>query len=123
MVAPLNLNDDFSRRVVAPVNDAAWAPSPQPGVERRMLDRVGGEVARATSVVRYAPNSRFERHVHGGGEEILVLVPDPLGVRPAAARSARGPWRGPAVQMPPGVSAHSCSRHTAASVIILEVEP
>ena len=38
-----------------------------------MLDRVGGEVARATSVVRYAPNSRFERHVHGGGEEILVL--------------------------------------------------
>ena len=73
MVAPLNLNDDFSRRVVAPVSDAAWAPSPQPGVERRMLDRVGGEVARATSVVRYAPNSRFERHVHGGGEEILVL--------------------------------------------------
>ena len=51
MVAPLNLNDDFSRRVVAPVSDAAWAPSPQPGVERRMLDRVGGEVARATSVV------------------------------------------------------------------------
>jgi hypothetical protein len=73
MVAPLNLNDDFSRRVVAPIDDAAWAPSPQPGVERRMLDRVGGEVARATSVVRYAPNSRFERHVHGGGEEILVL--------------------------------------------------
>ncbi len=73
MVPPLNLNDDFSRRVVAPANDAAWAPSPQPGVARRMLDRVGGEVARATSVVRYAPNSRFERHVHGGGEEILVL--------------------------------------------------
>ena len=73
MVAPLNLNDDFSRRVVAPIDDYAWTPSPQPGVERRMLDRVGGEVARATSVVRYAPNSRFERHVHGGGEEILVL--------------------------------------------------
>lgn len=43
------------------------------GVERRMLDRLGGEVARATSIVRYEPGSRFERHSHGGGEEILVL--------------------------------------------------
>jgi anti-sigma factor ChrR (cupin superfamily) len=38
-----------------------------------MLDRVGDEVARATSLVHYAPGSQFERHVHGGGEEILVL--------------------------------------------------
>ena len=45
-----------------------------PGVDRRQLDRIGGEVARATSVVRYAPGSRFERHLHGGGEEILVLA-------------------------------------------------
>jgi len=43
------------------------------GVERRMLDRCGAEVARATSIVRYAPGSFFERHSHGGGEEILVL--------------------------------------------------
>jgi anti-sigma factor ChrR (cupin superfamily) len=70
---PTNLHDDFTRRVVSHGAGAAWIPSPQPGVERRMLDRVGGEVARATSVVRYLPASRFERHVHGGGEEILVL--------------------------------------------------
>lgn len=38
-----------------------------------MLDRIGAEVARATSLVRYAPNSTFPRHEHGGGEEILVL--------------------------------------------------
>jgi anti-sigma factor ChrR (cupin superfamily) len=44
-----------------------------PGVERKMLDRVGDEVARATSIVRYAPNSRFSAHTHGGGEEFLVL--------------------------------------------------
>lgn len=69
----MNLNDDFSARVVAHAADATWAPSPMPGVDRRQLDRVGDEVARATSVVRYAPGSRFERHVHGGGEEILVL--------------------------------------------------
>ncbi len=44
-----------------------------PGVDRRMLDRIGGEVARATSIVRYAPGSLFEEHVHGGGEEFFVL--------------------------------------------------
>ena len=38
-----------------------------------MLDRVGDEVARATSIVRYAPGSWFSGHAHGGGEEILVL--------------------------------------------------
>ena len=43
------------------------------GVERRMLDRIGEEVARATSIVRYAEGSRFSPHTHGGGEEFLVL--------------------------------------------------
>jgi anti-sigma factor ChrR (cupin superfamily) len=38
-----------------------------------MLDRIGNEVARATSIVRYAPKSHFSAHVHGGGEEFLVL--------------------------------------------------
>ena len=41
--------------------------------ERRMLERDGEEVARATSVVRYAPNSSFDPHTHGGGEEFFVL--------------------------------------------------
>jgi anti-sigma factor ChrR (cupin superfamily) len=38
-----------------------------------MLDRVGDEIARATSLVRFAPNSSFSQHEHGGGEEFLVL--------------------------------------------------
>jgi anti-sigma factor ChrR (cupin superfamily) len=50
-----------------------WAASPQQGVERMMLDRIGAEKARATSIVRYAPDSRFPPHAHPGGEEILVL--------------------------------------------------
>ena len=50
-----------------------WEPSPAPGVERRRIERTGGEVARLTSIVRYAPRSRFPAHVHGGGEEYLVL--------------------------------------------------
>ena len=69
----MNINDDFSARIVARAANAIWNPSPLPGVDRRMLDRVGDEVARATSIVRYAPGSHFDRHVHGGGEEILVL--------------------------------------------------
>lgn len=44
-----------------------------PGVERMKLDRVGDEIARATSLVRYAPNSDFSAHQHAGGEEIFVL--------------------------------------------------
>lgn len=69
----MRLNDDFSQRVVIRPEDYQWVASPMPGVERMMLDRIGDEVARATSLVRYAPNSTFSRHVHGGGEEFLVL--------------------------------------------------
>lgn len=67
------LNADFSQRVCVDSERLDWLASPMPGVERRMLDRVGGEVARATSIVRYAPGSRFSAHRHGGGEEFLVL--------------------------------------------------
>ena len=38
-----------------------------------MLDRTGAERGRATSIVRYAPDSRFPHHQHPAGEEILVL--------------------------------------------------
>lgn len=69
----MELNADFSRRVAVHAARIPWKPSPIPGVERRMLDRIGDEVARATSIVRYAPASRFSPHVHGGGEEFLVL--------------------------------------------------
>lgn len=69
----MNLNNDFTTRVVQHAADATWTTSPLPGVTRRVLDRVGDEVARATSIVRYAAGSRFDAHGHPGGEEILVL--------------------------------------------------
>lgn len=50
-----------------------WLSSPSPGVDRRMLDRLGDEVARATSIVRYAAGSAFDAHTHAMGEEFLVL--------------------------------------------------
>ncbi|MGE5094242.1 MAG: cupin domain-containing protein [Betaproteobacteria bacterium] len=67
------VNADFRERVVVRPGDVPWVASPMAGVDRRMLDRVGDEVARATSFVRYAPDSRFPAHTHGGGEEFLVL--------------------------------------------------
>jgi anti-sigma factor ChrR (cupin superfamily) len=67
------VNADFSSRVILATEELPWLPSPQAGVERRMLDRVGSEVARATSLVRYAPNSIFPEHEHALGEEFLVL--------------------------------------------------
>lgn len=67
------LNADFAQRAVINSNAEPWQPSPSPGVDRRKLDRIGGEVARATSIVRYAPNSSFPPHRHDEGEEFLVL--------------------------------------------------
>lgn len=73
-MTPRLFNADFDLRVVVgPPTPDGWLASPLPGVQRHLLDRVGAEVARATSIVRYAPASYFDRHVHGGGEEFLVL--------------------------------------------------
>lgn len=69
----MRVNDDLSQPIIVHAAKLDWVPSPAAGVDRRMLFRIGGEVARATSIVRYAPDSAFPRHTHGGGEEILVL--------------------------------------------------
>lgn len=67
------VNADFARRVCVRPEDYQWIRSPQSGVERIMLDRIGEEKARATSLVRYQPGSSFPAHQHPGGEEILVI--------------------------------------------------
>lgn len=95
----MKLNADFSRPARALLDDLPWRPSPDGSVERRMLDRVGEEVARATSVVRYPPDSRFPAHRHDLGEEFLVMegvFSDEHGDYPA----------GTYVRNPPG-SSHS----------------
>jgi len=69
----MRIRDDLSQPVIVHAAKLDWVPSPAAGVERRMLFRIGGEVGRATSIVRYAPRSAFPRHTHGGGEEIIVL--------------------------------------------------
>ena len=69
----MRINADFAEKAVVVPHDSDWVRSPESGVERLMLDRIGDERARATSLVRYAPGSSFSRHEHGAGEEFLVL--------------------------------------------------
>jgi anti-sigma factor ChrR (cupin superfamily) len=69
----MKINAEFDERVVLHADDIEWRDSPMPGVSRRPLDRIGDEVARATTIVRYAPESKFSAHTHDGGEEFIVL--------------------------------------------------
>lgn len=71
----MQVNSDLDQRAVLRTEEMAWVDSPMAGVQRRMLERDGEDGdRRATSVVRYAPNSQFSPHTHGGGEEFLVLA-------------------------------------------------
>jgi anti-sigma factor ChrR (cupin superfamily) len=69
----MKINDDFNQRVVINHHDLPWVPSPELGVDRRMLERQGNEIAKATSIVRYQAGSKFQAHQHELGEEIFVL--------------------------------------------------
>jgi hypothetical protein len=68
-----DIRSDFSAPAWVLPEAFDWVASPQAGVERVMLDRRGDEVAVATSLVRYAPDSHFPAHEHPRGEEFLVL--------------------------------------------------
>ncbi|QAX84655.1 cupin [Pseudomonas sp. DTU12.3] len=98
----MQLNTDLDHRTLVHGALLPWVPSPSSGVERRMLYRVGGEKARATSLVKYAAGSVFPVHSHPGGEEFFVLegtLQDERGDYPA----------GTYVRNPPG------SRHAPRS--------
>jgi hypothetical protein len=69
----MRINADFCQRAIELPAPGRWVNSPESGVDRFMLDRIGDEVARATSIVRYAAGSSFARHTHAEGEEFLVL--------------------------------------------------
>lgn len=69
----MHIHSDFTKRAVVRPGDVSWVSSPSSGVDRLMLERIGAEVARATSLVRFAPGSSFPEHTHTGGEEYFVL--------------------------------------------------
>ena len=100
----MRVNADFDQPAIVRLADRQWVASPAGGVERCMLDRVplsaDGEVARATSLVRFAPGAAFPTHEHGGGEDYLVLdgtFGDETGDFPAGSyvRNPRGTAHAP----------------------------
>jgi anti-sigma factor ChrR (cupin superfamily) len=100
----MRLHADLDQRAAVHAAQLPWLASPIASIERRMLHRVGDEVAQASTIVRYAPGSQFSPHVHTGGEEFLVLegvFQDEHGDYPA----------GSYIRNPPG------SRHTPGSEV------
>jgi len=100
----MKINADNTVRVTINTAELSWIASPMPGVERKMLERDGEEVAKATSIVRYAPGSSFSSHRHDLGEEFLVIdgiFEDENGQYPA----------GTYVKNPPGTSHTPFTQH------------
>lgn len=106
----MNINANLSQRVVVQSSELPWVDSPVEGIQRRMLERSGSEVARATSIVRYAAGTHFPSHVHDLGEEILVLD----GVLNDESGSF-GP--GTYIKNPPG-SSHAPSSPTGCTLLV-----
>ena len=69
----MKLHTDYRHKVTVNTASLPWSASPVVGVDRKLLERDGEEIARATSLVRYAPHSSFSHHHHELGEEFLVL--------------------------------------------------
>lgn len=109
-IVPERVNEDFSEVALVQIEGARWYPSPMKGVERRILDRVGGEVARATSVVKFQPGYHFSPHTHGGGEEYFVLS----GVFSDESGDYGAGWY---VRNPPG-SRHQPSSHEGCEIFV-----
>lgn len=72
----MQIHADLTQRVAIDTRTLDWVDSPSRGVQRKMLDRDGAEVARATSIVRYAAGSSFPTHRHDLGEELFVIDGD-----------------------------------------------
>lgn len=69
----MRIHADFRQPAIIRPQDHHWVKSPGGEVSRMMLDRIGEEKARATSIVEFAPQSQFPQHSHPLGEEVLVL--------------------------------------------------
>lgn len=64
---------DLTQRVVVDTNEIEWQGSRADGVRRKPLEQERTESGRATSIVEFMPEAKFPEHIHGMGEEILVL--------------------------------------------------
>lgn len=67
------LHADLFTRAVVDTQALPWVESPEPLVQRKLIERAGGDGTRATSLVRFAPGAAFPAHTHTHGEEFFVL--------------------------------------------------
>ena len=97
----MKINANFKSFAGVQFDASKYIASPSYGVNRFMLDRIGNEKARATTIVQYQPNSSFPEHEHIGGEEFMVLegtFKDQFGEFPAGTYvrnpigSKHSPW-------------------------------
>lgn len=97
----MKLNANFQAFAATHFDATKYVASPAFGVNRFLLDRIGDEKARATTIVQYQPDSKFPEHEHIGGEEFLVLkgaFHDQFGSFPAGTYvrnpigSVHAPW-------------------------------
>ena len=121
---PMNLHTDYTEKVVINHHDLPWIASPESGVERRMLERHGDEVAKATSIVRYQPGSKFQTHRHALGEEIFVLdgtLSDEAGNYPAGTYIMNPPGSSHAPFSASGCTLFVKLRHLGPDQVVREV--
>ncbi|WP_150526371.1 cupin domain-containing protein [Roseibium sediminis] len=69
----MQIHADLTKRAVVNTISQDWVPSPMSGVESQLLESDDRETERATSLVRFAPGSRFVTETHDMSEEFLVL--------------------------------------------------
>eukprot|EP00961_Rhodomonas_salina_P018892 254297-Rhodomonas_salina.2 len=70
----MELRADKSKTELVRTSETDWLVTSQSsGTARKPIERLGGDLARATSHVKFEPNKGFPRHTHTGGEEFLVL--------------------------------------------------
>ena len=67
------VHDDFEKRIVVKPNDYSWTPLSIPGIEYMTLDRIGGNLNYATTLVRNTQDCEIPKSSHDCGLEIYVL--------------------------------------------------
>ncbi len=67
------VHDDFNKRIVVKPNDYSWTSLSIPGIQHMTLDRIGGKLNCATTLVRYTQDSGIPENIHYGDLEFFVL--------------------------------------------------
>lgn len=69
----MQLNNDFERVVALNTLELPWQGLDVAGAAQRMLEKVGTDELRTTSIVRYMSDSHLPEYTQELGEEIIVL--------------------------------------------------